>query len=1683
MAVSEAKYELWKNKLLDLGKRNRLINYKDTKSSTLRFKEPQCKELYDYFVIDENPLVFPLPIEEELRENLFGEGEPVGIEYEGEIEEDTFFKTDKTGRDRQKVLRNLRNKAKTAIEEQGINMLYLSFGFLKYYEAEYSNAALFAPLVLVPVSLTIESITSPFVLQLHEDEITVNPTLAYKLDTEYGISLPEFDPEGDLESFFVKVERIVRPQKWSVERSTCLSMLSFLKINMYEDMKKHHDKIMSNPITRALCGDSSSLKKASDGLKTYDFDKNDKPKDVFQVVDADSSQQEAILYAKKGISYVLQGPPGTGKSQTITNIIAECLADGKKVLFVSEKMAALDVVYRRLQAAGLSDFCLVLHSSKAKKREVLDQLDQVLSLARKKASVTEDALRKLTNLEMDRQKLNEYVEQLHTKVPPLNRTIYEVYGAIANLRDCPDYSFDFPKVSRVTQDDFEEYLYLLDRYRNVVGSMTGDIRNNPWRGSVVESLSNELRQDINANAAKLSELVGRSLPVVKDSISELGLSINKDLESINNTVSLLSAVEGAKTVPAKWVLEQISGRISGEIYVSPGRHAKIKQLIEDYARTKEALSSGLFFQVATEADVSSLEKAEKEAEAIEFFINSDPMLKSWKTSNLNEIDAMLDEAERVSSDVHEYISEISEDYEKEIFSVDYRGIRNRVRTEYMNFWKVFKSSYKEDRQTVTACRRSIGKLISFDELCKVVDKLYALGELRGWFQENGEVFRTKFGSGGLDENTDYAAMKETLKAFTIILDLQKTLNELKEMLRVEKEKEDDLSSLFGSYYKGIDTDWSAIEKAYAWASVFKSSCFLYRPDTGFVQRVCTDPSFWDVCLAKRDELKEIYGSISDLARWFSSLFLTKNYDRCSLEELDRQITELDDNVLMLEEWIDYRTIVDQCSKTPLKSYMQTLSESDIDSDEIIPIFKKRFYNLWLDAILKDYPAVQKFRRKAQDSLVEEFKVLDRTQFDIAKARIRGRLINALPSMDHFTSGLDEISILKRELNKQRRIMPIRKLFAMIPNLLLTLKPCLMMSPLSVSLYLESDSYEFDTVIFDEASQVFTENAVGAISRAKQVIIAGDSKQLPPTNFFQTNSSDDYYDSDDEEEEETEVFESILDEANMLPERTLNWHYRSRNEGLIAFSNAKIYKNRLITFPSSLDNKVDRGVEYVYVEDGYYDRGGRKGNIVEAKRVVDLIFKQVEEQPERSLGVIAFGEVQQQAIEALLMERRLQDQSYESFFKEDKEEPFFIKSLENVQGDERDTILFSIGYAKDKNGVFRNQFGPLSNAGGERRLNVAITRAKYKVILIGSILPTDINTDKISTEGPKLLRGYIDYAINGPDALSLQIEDSDVVSYDSPFEEAVYNFLDRRGYKVVTQVGCSGYRIDLAVRHPKYNGVYVLGIECDGAAYHSAVTARDRDRLRQDVLEKMGWSIYRVWSTDWIKDPVTEGNKLIEAVEDAINKYGKKETKKALSKETKAKEADYVKLTTKPVNDDPTELYGFKKQKKYRLPQKFTRMYDNKDYDYLDMTPSIETVVANEYPIHIELLCQRLAFLIGNEKATARVRRIVERNISRMRYKIERKGDFLYPTSYKTIPVRLPNERKIQHISEEELMSAISGILKTCIGASRDSIITETSRVYGFARSGQNIYNAMNSAIDRMIREGLVGETEGKLKLL
>jgi very-short-patch-repair endonuclease len=1819
------KIELWKKNLLDMGKRNRLLNYKQTKRSNIKIVAPGIDDLYQMLVINEKDLSFPHPLAERIVD-----GEIVHDEVsEGDI------KTDRGIKDQQITLRSLRSKANSFIQEQGINVFYVCFGFIKWKEDINSSLWLISPLVLVPVSLTIKSVTDPFVLSLHEDEIVVNPTLVYKMENDFGIEFPQFDENSeDVTSYLDIVNKeIASKNNWEVINDCELSLLSFLKINMYNDLNANSDKIEGHPIIKALGGDMSGIDRIPEELSNYDHDSKTKPQDIFQVVEADSSQQDAVLYSKNGYSFVLQGPPGTGKSQTITNIIAEGLADGKKVLFVSEKMAALKVVYNKLEMVGLGDFCLPLHSYKANKREVLESLGKTLKMDRKR--IKPEFMYDLERLLEERNKLNDYNNDLHIKNLPLNKSIYEVNGLLSKLpKDTVDLVFPIDSVEDTDLRQLNKYRRLLDELTNTIGLMRKDYKDNPWIGCNITNLTHDLRQTFHVNLEKLIPSIANLKELYKKTCVKFDI---KAIDSVSNVLHLIESLDCASripmVIPEKWILSsdieylikksnsfndiqgqffklksellnfyddnvftfdakgllkktddlhtQLVGEASGSNYqamdtiiddmddlkfILPAYIGKLEAIISQITEFKDK------FAFIEDRDMKDIEKINNIVSC--FLLDPQPTALWFDENRKNIFEGLLNDVKEKYEFVSKTSQSILAEFEMEIFNIDCKEILSRFRTEYANLFKIFKSDYWNEKKRFASIYKNKAQKIDDSIIVDALEKVQSLNEAKDWIKRNEDIisdflgdhymkeytswnlidsaihnFDTlkdllgnhanddsvkKFLIGGIGDSTWLVNLKNDIdglyeqKTFTLVNKIIKeyksiSINELQRkvlkysqafsefnafynlMMSTSKDKykwDDILSHLhilssmqnlinniesqkselineFQFMFNDIDTRWEEIIVGLKWVETFNEyrTTLVFSED--FIKMLCTDMDFKNELIAANDELKASVKSLGEEWEWFTSQFEDRSeFEYLEFTDLISQLKACSNGMSYLEEWTDYRRHRQECYTNGLGYYVEKAEDEGIIKTQLVNAFLKRFYRLWLDIYVSKYPSISEFRRKTHEDRIHHFQKLDKSQLEIARARVKERLISRLPDIDRSTSAFDEIGILKRELSKKRKVMPLRKLFNNIPNLLTILKPCLMMSPLSVSLFLQADGYQFDMVIFDEASQVQSQDAVGAIMRSKQVIICGDNKQLPPTNFFGASlSGDEDYDIDDLDEDEAAEFESILDEANtVIDERTLKWHYRSRHEHLIAFSNAKIYNNNLITFPSSYTNVSDTGVEYIYVNDGLYDRGKSRSNINEAKRVAELVLEHMKKQPNRSLGIVTFSVPQQQAVENEIRYLRLNNQSYEDFFNEEKFEPFFIKNLENVQGDERDTIIFSIGYAKDGLGKpMAMNFGPLSKKGGERRLNVAITRAKYNVKLVGSIRPTDIDLERTNSEGVKLLRSYIDFAINGEKTLLNEIRTDEIYEADSPFEESVYNFLVENGYEVSMQVGCAGYRIDLAVKHPQLNGRYVLGIECDGATYHSARTARERDRIRQSVLEDIGWSIYRIWSTDWIKHPISEGDKLLERVKKSIEEYEETDIDNHESLGTLPSSSDKYLDEVEYDEESSDNPFGFVTYEEVDI-KKISNLHNAVD--------AIKFVVEKESPIHFDLLSQRLASMFGRQKATKVVKDFIKRAIRNISDDVKIKGDFYWWKNTDEVKVKIPTgdqgNRPIEYISIEELAEAQFKIAQNSYGITKDVLSTTVARQFGFNRSGNKIASAINQATNYLIASGRVNMVDDKI---
>ena len=748
------------------------------------------------------------------------------------------------------------------------------------------------------------------------------------------------------------------------------------------------------------------------------------------------------------------------------------------------------------------------------------------------------------------------------------------------------------------------------------------------------------------------------------------------------------------------------------------------------------------------------------------------------------------------------------------------------------------------------------------------------------------------------------------------------------------------------------------------------------------------------------------------------------------------------NIPKLRSWCAWRKVRDAGINADLKLLVDAIEGGALSDETAVKVFEVSYRNWWINSVVDYDDILREFVSAEHERLIDEFKSLDEKFMSLTKRYVRARLCGDIPQKSQVgNNNGTEWGILNRELNKKRH-MPLRKLVGSLPNVITKLAPCQLMSPLSIAQYLSPETSPFDVVIFDEASQIPVWDAIGAIARGKQTIVVGDPKQLPPTNFFSRPGSD------DEDDEEVEDLESILDEcmgAN-LPTIDLRWHYRSRHESLITFSNHRYYCGRLITFPSAVTEDI--AVKYHHVPDGIYEIGTGRINRKEAVAVVGAVIQWLRS-PEFienhwTIGVVTFNSQQQKLIEDLLDEERRQDPSLEPHFSEDAIEPVFVKNLENVQGDERDIIIFSVTFGPSITGKFSMNFGPMNKDGGERRLNVAITRARQALHVYGTLRGEDIDLSRTKAIGVRDFKHFLEYAEKGPRALAEAIEPPGE-EYDSGFEEEVALILKKFGWKVHPQVGVSGFRIDLGIVHPDHDGRYLAGIECDGATYHSSANARDRDRLRELVLNGLGWDILRVWSTDWWVNSKGIGEKLNDRLNALLEKAREKEQRRADGIENdiehlnvEVKDIDILELETQiPLATlhipaiDPDTIYQITDMATLNFgPLNAVNFHEFGESNKLSQI--VEYVVHIEGPISLNLLATRIARAYGMKKTGAkilkRIKTIATKNCTNHK---EKNDVYFWPDSkdpvkykgFRICPPRQAANRNADDISLLELSNS------------------------------------------------------------
>ncbi|UOD31595.1 DUF4011 domain-containing protein [Massilia violaceinigra] len=677
--------------------------------------------------------------------------------------------------------------------------------------------------------------------------------------------------------------------------------------------------------------------------------------------------------------------------------------------------------------------------------------------------------------------------------------------------------------------------------------------------------------------------------------------------------------------------------------------------------------------------------------------------------------------------------------------------------------------------------------------------------------------------------------------------------------------------IFGTSYKGRDTSLSTAFAAHTYGRLLLAARLpaplerLLLSADSVANYAAIEESIIAINQGWKDLIEferslGFYGEIN-IGLWAGSE--TKNLSEFARGILERTTTAVQHYSSLLP-WAQYVQAREGCQRAGLMEYLDLVEANKLSAQRLVYGFTYRFYASITQQLFRQKKALRVFSGTRHASIRKDYAFLDRQVIKMRGAQVARDCMRA-SAPPQGMSGVrvddkSELRLLEHLIPQQRPRVPLRKLLSRAGGAIQSLKPCFMMGPQAVAQFLQPRRHHFDIVIMDEASQLRPEQALGAIARGSQLVVVGDPKQLPPTSFFARMATPED-DGDSGKGAAAVDAESILDVciSHFHPVRTLRWHYRSQHESLIAFSNQNFYRGNLVVFPSPFGKSKELGLRYRYVKAGIYEG---QMNPIEAREVVEAVAAHIQQRPENSLGVVTLNVKQRDIIAEMLRERLKTVDGADDFKEHWKSQgmELFVKNLENVQGDERDCIMISTTFGRPATaGVVRQNFGPISRNGGWRRLNVLFTRAKRSVVVFSSMKPEDIVVDRGTPEGTRALRDYLLFA---RDNVLSQNEETDLPP-DSDFEVAILDLLKGKGYEVVPQLGVAGFRIDIAVRHPDYKSMFLAAIECDGASYHSGVSVRDRDRIRQEILEGLGWRgrIWRIWSTDWFRNPQAEAERL------------------------------------------------------------------------------------------------------------------------------------------------------------------------------------------------------------------------------
>ena len=1564
----------WERKLLDMSMRNMLINMRMTKavvpllSSNVGILEDALAEGEEFQVLP-RPADMSISSVDGVPVESLGELGPFAdfIALEGKHRRLHSLYAEK---ELNSCLTKMYRSAKTSMEENGASTLYLALGLLRWIEGKKNTTVRYAPIILLPIDITRKSASKGYTMHMRDEDAQVNITLLEFLKQNFdiqicGLSPIPMDEHGiDIPRIFAIIRHaVMNLPMWDVVEAGFIGNFSFSQFVMWNDIHSRSDFLENNKIVHSLMS----------GVVDWDcvIPESVETDEAYLPITVDASQIRAINMAAGGVSFVLHGPPGTGKSQTITAMVANALTKGKTVLFVAEKMAALEVVQKRLASLGIQDFCMELHSNKATKKAVLNQLKRGLEID--VWGIQTDYDKKIQDIRKMRADLDSYVKALHTKRPfgKSLRQLMDIYEMVPELGISIRFNHDY--AGSLTESDLEHQVHGLEKLI-AAGKSIGHPCNNPLSAVHKNEYNQKIKFDLESTVLAYKNALIRFEENVKSFITYMEITLPVAEKEWNNICDCARSVIAAEEIPV-------------------------------FLRNAESV--------------------DKEFSLPKSFIEKKNVFESKKAGLLNQ-------------------------WNENFLRMNMDSFREKYDQANKKFFGKGKAlaALTSELQAYALFTVDTGKIPVY------------LTDITFYQKEAAEL-------PDLESKLPYE-WKEILKEYSTKDDLQNYQNSVKTQLSIMEQ--------FSGQIKKLEA-----------AGTLKECIQLAKELIENLEEVKNAE-------IETTNLLDLVYECND-ANWMESRLKLCN---CILE-----------NASSIKDWIVYRQFAAECRELGLGPVCDAY-EAGMKHEEVMDVYLRSIYRAIILSVIEHEPVLNGFTGTGFNEMINQFKSLDEEFMKLTKEEMYYKLTHQLPTSYDSVQVSKELNILRRAISSNGRGLSIRSLFEQIPNILTRLCPCMLMSPISVAQYLTAKNDMFDIVIFDEASQLPTCKAVGALARGTNAVIVGDPNQMPPTSFFAGNAVD-------EDNLDIEDLDSILDDCLALgmPQAHLHWHYRSRHESLIAFSNREFYENSMLTFPSVNDR--ERRVSLIKV-DGFFDRSKGRVNEGEAREIVEEIKRRYHD-PEltgQTIGVVTFNISQQTLIEDLLQEEYQKDAEFDKWANMGNE-TMFIKNLENVQGDERDVILFSVAFGPDADGKLSLNFGPLNKEGGWKRLNVAVSRARSEMVVFTTMTADMIDLKRTKSKGVESLKNFLEFAEKG----RLHGEYIEIrIQKDQGIMEHICQQINDAGFKYQKAVGHSKFKVDIAVINPYNEEEYLLGIMLDGESYRQSSNTKDREVAQISVLNGLGWHLHRIWTMDWWDNRDKEIDKLLQILDERKNEAYEKyqgQHKDEVLAEAADTSYDYEEEIEPTENAEKTKEvfrgYQLEDEKTAVITKMDLESLEYKIEDYMsadiEITPmsvteyvqkeainkiaeKMQTIIDAEAPITYESLVKKTlrAFNIG--RASAQSLEATDKALKKTSFKFNKQSGVKFywrkdqdPDMYSVFRTDTNSDykRSADEIGQQELKNAICVTLNEKGALNKDSLVKETIRTMGYARSGAALVAAIERGLKYGRKTGEIIQNEKKMFVL